>query len=267
MNATFKSLQYILVALFIFNIQCTDKAHKPFSFAQICDTQLGMGGYQHDLDTFKQSVKQINELEPDFVVICGDLVNHASDSAFSDFMEIREGFNMPCYVAAGNHDVGNIPNDTTLAYYRKTIGKDYYEFENNGYSFIVTNTQLWKNDIGRESDQHDRWFGETLAKQNKKRQAVIVIGHHPLFIDHPEEKEEYFNIPPLKRQDLLKLFLENNVVAYLSGHTHKKVINNYKNIQLVSGETTSKNFDKRPFGFRLWNVSADTINHHFVALQ
>ena len=55
-----------------------------------------------------------------------------------------KGFKMPCYTAPGNHDVGNIPNDTSLKYYRKTIGKDYYKFKNKGYSFIVTNTQLWK---------------------------------------------------------------------------------------------------------------------------
>ena len=63
------------------------------------------------------------------------------------------------------------------------------------------------------------------------------------------------------------MFLQNNVIAYLSSHTHKLEINKYENIQLVSGETTSKNFDSRPFGFRLWQVSSDTIIHHFVSLQ
>ncbi len=66
---------------------------------------------------------------------------------------------------------------------------------------------------------------------------------------------------------MLELFVDNNVQAYLSGHKHETIINNYQNIQLVTGETTSKNFDKRPFGFRLWEVSPDTIIHQFVALQ
>ena len=30
-----------------------------FTFVQICDTQLGMGGYEHDVETFKQAVVQI----------------------------------------------------------------------------------------------------------------------------------------------------------------------------------------------------------------
>ena len=257
----------ILIVLLVLNISCTKREQKPFSFVQLCDTQLGMGGYEHDLKTFKQAIKQINELNPDFVVICGDLVNEAIDSSYSDFKNVMKGFKIPCYLASGNHDVGNIPNDKTLSYYRKTIGKDYYEFQHKEYSFIVTNTQLWKINVENESEKHDKWFKETLKIQNGKQYPIFVIGHYPLYTEFPEEEEHYFNFPLMKRQELLKLFLQNNVIAYLSGHTHKLVINNYENIQLVSGETTSKNFDSRPFGFRLWQVSSDTIKHHFISLQ
>lgn len=259
--------KYIIIALLVFSISCTQREQKPFSFVQLCDTQLGMGGYEHDLKTLSQAVKQINELDCDFVVICGDLVNKADDSSFTDFINITKGFNIPCYLAPGNHDVGNIPNDTTLSYYRKTIGKDYYQFQHKNYSFIVTNTQLWKANVDIESEKHDNWFKETLKAQNSKQYPIFVIGHYPLYTESPEEEEQYFNLPVATRKRILELFKENNFVAYLSGHTHKLLINKYENIQLVSGETTSKNFDDRPFGFRLWQVSSDTIKHHFVALQ
>ncbi len=260
--------KYILIiALLVFNISFTEKEQKPFSFVQLCDTQLGMGGYEHDLKTFKQAVKQINKLDTDFVVICGDLVHDANESSYSDFKNIMKGLKIPCYVASGNHDVGNIPNDTTLSYYRKTIGKDYYEFQHKEYSFIMTNTQLWKINVEIESEKHDNWFKETLKVQNDKQHPIFVIGHYPLYTEFPEEEEHYFNLPVVKRRRILELLKENNAVAYLSGHTHELVINNYENIQLVSGETTSKNFDSRPFGFRLWQVSSDTIKHHFVSLQ
>jgi 3',5'-cyclic AMP phosphodiesterase CpdA len=226
-----------------------------------------MGGYEHDMGIFRQAVNQINDLDADFAVICGDLVNHASDSAYSDFLKITKEFKIPCYVAAGNHDVGNIPNDTTLSFYRNTIGKDYYEFQHKGYSFIVVNTQLWKVRVENESELHDRWFNETIKNQKENKYPVIVIGHYPLYTELAQEEEQYANLPIAKRKELLKLFSQNNVRAYLSGHTHKLVINKYKNVQLVSGETTSKNFDKRPFGFRLWQVLPDTVIHHFVSIK
>ena len=263
----FQINKYIIISLLIFLISCTERKQKHFSFVQLCDTQLGTGGYEHSLNSFKMAVKKINTLNPDFVVICGDLVNNPNDSSFSDFKEIMGGFKIPCYTASGNHDVGNIPNDTSLNYYRKTIGKDYYKFQNKGYSFIVTNTQLWKENVENESEKHDSWFKKTLKDKSVSDNPVFVIGHYPLYTEFPNEEEHYFNFPLIKRQELLTLFSQSNVKAYLSGHTHELVINNYENIQLVSGETTSKNFDSRPLGFRLWQVASDTIKHHFISLQ
>ncbi|MCE4565525.1 metallophosphoesterase [Maribellus sp. CM-23] len=260
---------YLLLALFVLVVSCAEKKQQPFSFVQLCDTQLGFypEGYQQDVEKFKQAVKQINELKPDFVVICGDLVNMPNDSSYSDFKEVMDGFTMPCYVAPGNHDVQNTPNSTSLSYYRETIGKDYFEFENKGYSFIVTNSQLWKANVENESEKHNLWLKETLKNQGLKKHPVVVIGHYPLYTKNPDEEEAYFNLPLAKRQELLSLFQQNNVSAYLSGHTHQLTLNQYENIQLVGGETTSVNFDKRPFGFRLWQVTPDTLTQSFVALQ
>ena len=56
-------------------------------------------------------------------------------------------------------------------------------------------------------------------------------------------------------------------MASLSGYKHKLVINNYENIQLVSSETTILNFDDRSHGFKLWNISSDTVKHQFVSLE
>ncbi len=256
---------YILIFLFVFFTSCTDK-QKSFTFVQMCDTQLGFGGYEHDVESFKTAVKQINALDPDFVVICGDLVDNPNDSTYTDFKKIVDGFHMPCYPAPGNHDVGNIANDSTLSYYRETVGKDYHQFLHHGYSFVVVNTQLWKEDIGNESEKFNNWFKKTIEDQHINEKPVFVIGHYPLFVKTADEKEGYFNLPLEKRKELLKLFGQNNVVAYLSGHTHTTEINQYKNIQLVSGEVTSKNFDGNPLGLRLWTVS-DTIKHQFVPLQ
>jgi len=245
----------------------SEKGKLPFKFVQLCDTQLGMGGYEHDILSFEQAVKQINELNPDFTVICGDLVHHASDSSYFEFNRIVKGLKKPCYLAPGNHDIGNIPNDKTLAYYRETIGKDYYTFQNKEYSFVVTNTQLWKSIVDKESEKHHNWFKNTLDSLSTMKASIFVIGHYPIFIKTPDEEEKYFNLPINIRKEILTLFKENNVKAYLSGHKHETLINNYENIQLVSGETTSKNFDKRPLGFRLWSVSSDTISNVFVPLK
>ena len=259
--------KYLVILIAAFCISCSGNNKEPFTFVQLCDPQLGMGGYEHDMESLRQAVKQINELDPDFVVVCGDLVHHPNDSSYNDLLKITRKLNMKCYPVPGNHDVGNVPNDTTLAYYRKTIGKDYYDFNYNGYLFMMTDTQLWKVDVKNESEKQDRWFKETLKNQEADHKPVIVVGHIPLYLESPDEEEEYSNLPADKRTELLALFRQYNVKAFLTGHTHRTIIHNYENIQLVSGETTSKNFDHRQFGFRLWKVSPDTVIQQFVPLD
>ena len=245
---------------------CQKSRNKALIFAQLCDTQLGMGGYTHDLKSFQQAVKQINNLNPDFVAICGDLVNDASDSSYRDFKSIKEEFKVPCYLVSGNHDVGNIPDNKSLSYYRDIIGKDYYNFKYFNSNFIVTNTQLWKTNIPNETEKHHNWFTTTLDSLGKMNQKIFVIGHYPLFIESPDEKEDYSNIPNPKREKILDCLVRNKVKAYLSGHKHELLINKYKDILLLSGESTSKNFDKRPLGFRLWKIYKDSFAHEFIPL-
>ncbi len=243
---------------------------KPFSFIQLCDPQLGFGGYERDVNALTQAIVQINEMQVDFVVICGDLVDKATKESYCDFKRIIKDIKVPVYCAAGNHDIGDNCSSESLELFRKEIGKDYFSFTHKGYTFIVTNTILWKSSLINEIEKQDKWFIDILNKAKLTNSPVIIIGHNPLFIDTPEEGDKwaYFNVAKEKRIELLDLYTQNNVVAVLSGHTHWQVINEYKGIQMVSGETISKNFDKNPLGFRQWTIeSLNKATHKFIELK
>lgn len=260
-----KYLRIIFTILVLTLVSCTPKTGS-FSFVQLSDPQLGMGGYEHDVEAFQQAVEKINAMDVDFVVICGDLVNHASDSSFADYKALRDQLEIPFYEVPGNHDIGREPTDSSLQYYRNTIGKDYYTMDHEDVSFIFVNTQLWKTESGDESTLHDDWFKSTINSPDME-ERIIVVGHYPLFIKEPAEEEIYSNLPAGKREELLGLLRKNDVVAYLSGHRHESVIHNYEGVQLVTGETTSRQFDERPLGFRQWTVMKDTVIHAFVELD
>jgi 3',5'-cyclic AMP phosphodiesterase CpdA len=247
----------------------------PFTFVQICDPQLGMGGYEHDLKTFKQAVIQANALKPDFVVICGDLVARLDEKSVKDFNRIKTGFTIPTHCVPGNHDVFNDHQDKrnginhaqSLANYRKAMGKDYYSFEHKGQVFLCANSQLWKVALKGESEKHDQWVKQTLATASKKGLPVFVVMHHPLYTDTLDEKDAYSNLPTAKRKELLELFEKHGVVAVLTGHEHKVIIREHKGIQLVTGETTSKTHGS-PLGFRLWHIKgARPYKHESVSLK
>ena len=239
-----------------------------FTFAQICDPQLGFGGYEEDVRRFEEAVIMINSIAPDFVVICGDLVQDADEASFAEFNRIRAGFEVPCHVAPGNHDVGNEATADTLARYRDAIGHDFYAFEHKGCTFVVVNTQLWKSPVAGETVRQDRWVETTLAAARARGDDVFMVGHHPLFLEQADEAEVYANLPPARRVELLDLFREHGVLAVLGGHTHRLVVNTHWDMQMVNGESLSRNFDERPFGFRLWRVGGgEPPSHTFVALE
>ncbi|HWQ92193.1 MAG TPA: metallophosphoesterase [Clostridia bacterium] len=240
---------------------------EPFTFVQLCDPQIGFKDYAVELKRLQQAVARINQERPDFVVICGDLVNTADEKSFADFNEAMNRLAVPVHCAPGNHDVGNKPTEVTLARYRKAIGKDYYSFEHKGRLFVVANSQLWKSPLPGESEKHNAWFKEELERAAKKQQPVFVICHYLPFEKTHDEPEAYFNLPLDKRQELLGLFHRYGVVAVLAGHTHKTLLLDHAGIQFVSSETTSVNFDQRPYGFRCWHVGTQRpFQHEFVPL-
>jgi serine/threonine-protein phosphatase CPPED1 len=239
-----------------------------FRFIQMCDTQLGFGGYEEDCERFRQAVRQINAMDDiDFVVICGDLVNTADEQSYRDFLSIRGGFRVPCHCASGNHDVGNVPTAESLALYRQRIGDDYYSFEHKGAVFVIVNTQLWKSPVAGETERQDAWLRGTLAAARDRRRPVFIVGHYPLFTDDPQEPENYFSLPLETRRELLDLFEHSGVVAVLAGHTHRTIIRNHRGIEMVSSTTTSRNFDDGPFGFRIWDVADGIVSHRMVPLE
>ncbi len=258
----------ILLAI-TFNFSCAGQIKQPesFTFVQLCDPQLGFGGYEHDVNSFKLAVQRINDLKPDFVLICGDMVQTFDDKSLADFNNIRAGLKVPCYCCPGNHDVGNEPTVESLNKYRKVFGKDYFSFEHKGYTFVLTNTNIWRVIVEGESQKHDTWCKQTLEAARDKKSPVFFIGHHPLYVKTPDEPNGNNPLPVAKRKELLDLFVNCGVVAVLTAHTHQFISNEYKGIHLVTGETTCRNLDRRPLGFRLWHVeSPASIKQEFVPL-
>jgi serine/threonine-protein phosphatase CPPED1 len=256
----------ILLSVTLGSVFAEEKKTEAFTFIQLCDPQLGFGGYEHDINSFKLAVQKINSLKPDFLLICGDMVQSFDDKSLADFNNIKASLKIPCYCCPGNHDVGNMPTGESLSKYREHFDKDYFSFEHKGYTFVMTNTNIWRVPVEGESQKQDSWIKQVLEVAHNKKSPVFVIGHHPLYVKSPDEPNGNNPLPLAKRKELLGLFENSGVVAVLTAHTHQLVINDYKGIQLVTGETTCRNLDGRPFGFRLWQVLPDSIKHEFVPL-
>jgi serine/threonine-protein phosphatase CPPED1 len=63
MRDLFSKTKILLVVIALFTAcLCFGQKQGPLTFVQMCDTQLGMGGYDHDMNTFEKAVTKINTL-------------------------------------------------------------------------------------------------------------------------------------------------------------------------------------------------------------
>jgi predicted MPP superfamily phosphohydrolase len=237
---------------------------------QLCDPQFGFekDSFIADVMRLDFAVKKINEIAPDIVVVAGDMVNDGSDDkAINFFKEIIAQVKAPVLLAAGNHDLPDPVTDEGIKRYRSLYGDDYQAVECKRRLFIVVNSQLWREAPEEESEQHELFIQEALQKAKKNRQVVIVLSHVPPFVASADEADEYYNLPASKREGILRLFNENGAIIWLAGHTHATIRRSYGNITILNGETTSKNFDDHPFGFRLLTVKPDqSFDWEFIGL-
>jgi serine/threonine-protein phosphatase CPPED1 len=263
-------LLFLLLA-FCFAVAASqsDTAREAFTFVQIADPQLGKGGYEHDVRLFRKAVERINGLKPDFVIICGDFVEDFDSQSIADFKKIKSELTVPSYLTPGNHELHYQPTPETLSRYRENFGKDYFSFEHNGYTFVFTDSQLWKSPLKGETEKLDEWFKKALKAAKDENSPVFMVQHIPLYLKQPDEPEDpNYNLSIAKRKELLTLMVDFGVVAILGGHTQETVINNYKGIQLVNTGSATKNDDNSPPGFRIWRVeSLNSIKHEFVPLD
>src|SRR5256885_3250522 len=162
-------------------------------FLQMSDPQFGMYSENKDFAqetvNFEFAIATANRLRPKFVVICGDLINQAGNSAqAAEYHRIaaRLDPSIKLYNLPGNHDVENQPTPATLAAYREEFGPDYYSFRSGDLEGFVLNSSLIAAPAKAQADadRQEAWLNAELAKPRPEGvRHRVIFQHHPWFLD------------------------------------------------------------------------------------
>lgn len=249
---------------------------KTFFFIQMADTQFGMftnnEGFEKETALFEKAIAEANRLKPAFVVICGDLINKPGDSEQrKEMLRIAGKLDkrIPLYLVSGNHDVGGEPTPESLALYRKTIGKDQYVFKHNGTIGIVLNSTLihHPNLAPKAYDDQLAWLRKELIRARAKNPAhIFIFQHHPYFLETPDERDKYFNLPLERRQVYLDLFKEYGVRAVFAGHYHRNAYGKDGAMEMITTGPVGRPLGDDPSGFRIVTVYPDRIEHTYFGM-
>lgn len=276
-----KNLVYLLAIVFVLNtlIGCSVARYhdKEFSIIQMSDPQFGFfndnKSFEKETELFTQAIQAANRLNPDYVVVTGDLINLPFDEEqVKEYKRIGALLKptIPLYNVAGNHDVENVPTEQNIKTYIDDFGRDYYTIEHKSLFAVVLNSMYLHSPqhvLGKAAAQKV-WLEEKLDEaKRKKYKHIVVFLHHPLFLNKPDEPNQYFNIPIETRMAYLDLFKKYGVSHIFSGHYHRNAFGTYDDIEMVTSGPVGKPLGDDPSGLRIITIKNGEIQHNYVSLD
>lgn len=227
---------------------------KPWSFVHVADMQPGSPkSYRFNpslLKNWQEARAQIVELQPDFVLVGGDLTRDGSIHRF-ELEEMKADLDaLPCpsHVIAGNMDTGNKHtrvegrhrgadqstdmelNVTSgqLQQFASVFGPLWWSFDHKGVRFSGFTDMVVNSGLPEEQRFWD-WAAGQAARPRAEHHVWIL--HYPLFVDRPDEpnwsladpvnyNNWYFSIDQPGRARLMDLFKATGASLVISGHVH-----------------------------------------------
>jgi predicted phosphohydrolase len=230
----------MLLSLFALLLCIPANAKDNFSFAVVGDSQGAEGSDMIAWDIFSGLVDSMNDHDPAYLLVAGDLVSGAYSHSevklqWEDFNFLIEPFVGDTYMVPGNHDVYSgtgvfsawretfpwLPTDDSPA---GEEGVSYYI--DHGDSRFIFITSDGPNQYGYVSTKGLNWLDRVLAESDATGiEHIFVVTHHPVSFGD--------NYHGGTAGDFWQLMVSYNVAGVFSGHWHR-----YQPSQLGAGGDT-----------------------------
>ncbi|ASN06257.1 phosphodiester glycosidase family protein [Virgibacillus necropolis] len=220
-----------------------------WKFAVLADSQFTADSpNSRAAEMARESLRQIVQENPDFLVINGDLVDSGWEEDFEYAKQVLEeevGDEIPIYYIPGNHEIAG---PGTLDNFMEAFGENRYSFDHEGTRFILLDSSTGS---FRTSD-FDQLIElkEALheAKSDPGINNVVVFGHHPTRDPLPTDNSQ---LQDRKEADLIENWLtefredsKGKGAIYVSGHAHTVNIDRVEGVPyMVVGSS-----GKAPYG-------------------
>ncbi len=195
---------------------------------QLSDLHVGS---QFNSEQFSKMVSEVNEIQPDVVVVTGDLTNEGLVKEYEKTKELLSQLKTKKIITiSGNHD------------YRNTgylLFKRYFPFEtinelNDDVVLVTLGTARPDRNEGEVGYRQNLWLERTMKKYEDK--VKILAMHHHL-IPIPDTGSDQLTV--VDAGDVLRTILDTQVDLVLCGHKHRPWVWNFGNLEVVNAGTVS----------------------------
>lgn len=209
---------------------------------QLSDIHVGHANFVGD-PRLKQAIALINRLQPDLVVVTGDITDNAvfnnakGKEELTQYQQALQAVSVPVITLPGNHDLGyayqhpgkpmHLANRAVnVAQYKTLIGSLNQQRTVHGYQFIaLDNNPFVSRGHPTITAKQYQWVQQAL----ETGLPTIVLGHLPLM-------EQGHLQPTSKDAKKLLALLEvsPNVLAFWNGHLHRMVAVRHRGITHIT---------------------------------
>ena len=240
---------------FVFLSDCHLSAKQSDTYKLTAESQLFL----------QNAIKQINRLQPDFVIFGGDQIDGSQqdDSDWQLFLDIAQSLECPWYFALGESDVsGPAFANKMISYGRDWRGHGlqndfpYWSYDPApGIHLIALDTSMPNSTTGNISDEQLNWLKNDLAIQNDS--LVLLVSHHPLWSPAPFDQgfaAAQFLLP--QAQAVRQILIESGKqILALSGHIYVSAMLQQNNISYIS----SAGLDVYPCVFKYFQLKDNQL--------
>jgi Icc protein len=200
--------------------------------AQLSDVHVGGSRYRQDL--LRTAIAEINDLEPDLVVIAGDITDDGYPDQYPPAEQEFAAIACPELVLVpGNHDARNVG----YLRFEETFGtrdsRQRLLLDGSEVALVAVDTSKPDLDEGEVGREHYRWIEEGFAGAADLR--IFVCHHHLMPI--PGTGRERNQV--LDAGDVLSLLRRAEVDLVLAGHRHVPYVWPVAGMFLVHSGTVS----------------------------
>ncbi len=197
---------------------------------QLSDLHVGS---QFLPEVFETVVKEVNQLNPDVIVITGDLTNEGLMKEYEECKSLLTKFNTQKIISiSGNHDYRN----TGYLLFKKFFPFQTVNELDDDVVLITIGTARPDRNEGEVGYRQNLWLERTMKKYKDK--VKIVAMHHHL-IPIPDTGSDQLTV--VDAGDILRTILDTHVDVVLCGHKHRPWAWNFGKLTVVNaGAATSE---------------------------
>ena len=195
---------------------------------QLSDLHVGS---QFQPEVFETVVKEVNKINPDVIVITGDLTNEGLMKEYKKCKSLLTQFNTKKIISiSGNHDYRN----TGYLLFKKFFPFETVNELDNDVVLVTVGTARPDRNNGEVGYRQNLWLERTMKKYKGK--IKIVAMHHHL-IPIPDTGSDQLTV--VDAGDVLRTILDTQVDVVLCGHKHRPWAWNFGKLSVVNAGTAT----------------------------